>query len=1105
MRCSGCETDNPASAKFCDNCGSSMTPRCGNCGAENPFSHKFCGQCGTALNATATVAPVSDTRPLPEGERRHLTVLFCDIAGSTEIAGRLDPEEWGEISSAYHRATAAAVEAFGGYVAKYLGDGVVVYFGYPAARDNDVERSVRAAIEILEAIKVLNREFAEEGRPQLSVRIGMHTGSVVVSDGVGGPAEVFGDVPNIASRLQAMAAPNSILISDAMHRLVSGLFVVQDEGERAIRGIPVPMQLFSVLQSTGVRGRLHAAASLTSFIGRTEEIETVWNRWERARDGAGQVVLIVGEAGIGKSRLVREFHQRLNGVRHTWIETGGVPFFENTPFYPVSMAFQHSLLWRDDADPPKRLAVLERSLEVAGITPPEAVPLVARLLNLPLPAGKYPQMMLSTDQQRRHLLAILVQWVFATARAQPMVIVIEDLHWIDPSTLELVKILADQNAALPMLFVLSARPEFNASWPMRDHHTHLALDRLSERQVHLMVRQVAAQTALNEDVLEQVARRTAGVPLFVEELTRLVLESGERSVAREIPATLQDSLMARLDRLGSAKEVAQVGAVIGSEFSYELLQAVTSLEDRDLRLALARLQSSELVFAHGSPPSATYQFKHALIQDAAYDSLLRSRRREWHRVIAERLSNTFLQIGEERPELLARHLTEAGDFTAAVASWQQAAELGVARGALVEAVQHYRQSIDALQKQADSASRAQHEMTLQIAMGNILASTNGWAAPETAEAYRRARELGGKAADPAMLWMIVLGLWTAAANSSEWRSAQALAAQLVEAANADGTNRARVWAHFATGYTAEIQGDLAAAWEHIERAVAIHKSRDLDEPPPDPGVIAMGTATWIAFQIGRPDYAAALSREVVSFSESRHVLDRAYAHFSAVILYVYLEDRAKAREHAEVLSKLTENLLLPMYSAMAKVTLGWANEVPDAAAINNIREGLELAVSANNRHGLGWYLGLLAETQIRAGDFTSALKNLESAMEIAADEPLFHPYLLSLRGEALFARAFAKTESPLSATTLANVDSLPDAADLQAADQALREAIDRAHRMGAMMFEIRAATAMARLLNQVGRSNEAYDLLSPIYDSFTEGFDTRALVAARSLLDYLRP
>jgi len=651
MHCQNCSAENPQGAKFCIQCATPFLRLCEKCSYDNPSAARYCAQCAAPLDDAASILAKAESIDSPTGERRHLTVLFCDLVGSTAIAAQLDPEEWRETVAGYHRAAAEAINRFNGYVAKYLGDGVMAYFGYPQAHDNDAECAAHAGLAILDAIAKLNEQ---PGHATLSARVGIDSGPVVIGKGAGSEAEVFGDAPNIAARIQTAADPSTVAISNATHRLISGLFVVEDRGTQALKGIELPIQIYCVIQPSGARRRFDvatAAGGLTPFVGRGDELRSLANRWERALEGDGQVALIMGEAGIGKSRLIQRFHEQIAGIPHTWIEAGAGAFFQNTPFYPVTEMLRQMLgETSDHSEPTDELAQLAPRLELAGLTPAEAIPLIAPLLNL-TPSAKYPPSALPPEQQRRRLLATLVEWVLGSARAQPLIIATEDLHWVDPSTLELIQLLVEQGAGARLLLLYTARPEFHAPWPLRAHHTHINLNRLDVRDVRAMVAQVAAAKALADETVATVVERTGGIPLFVEELTRAVLESVDSKLTgREIPATLHDSLMARLDRLGAAKEIIQVGAVIGNQFSYELLHAVHPIGEGKLQAALHKLTDAELLYVRGIAPEATYRFKHALIRDAAYEALLKSRRKDLHRLVARTIDEQFASLKEAHPK-----------------------------------------------------------------------------------------------------------------------------------------------------------------------------------------------------------------------------------------------------------------------------------------------------------------------------------------------------------------------------------------------------------------------------------------------------------------------
>ena len=541
MRCSNCNSENPSAKKFCSECGAGLSRGCPQCGAENAPAAKFCGDCGSALSAPVqpSIAETAPIQPRDTGERRHLTVLFCDLVGSTGIAAQLDPEEWRETVAGYQRVAAEAITRFGGHVAKYLGDGVMAFFGYPEAHDNDAEHATRAGLAIVDAIAKLNEQ---PGLPRLAARIGIDSGAVVVGVAAGHEADVFGDTPNIAARVQEAAAPSSVVVTEDTHRLISGLFVVERGGAPPLKGVERAIQLYRVVQPSGVRGRLEAAAvarGLTRFVGREDELRLLMSRWERTLDGEGQVALIIGEAGIGKSRLVQCFNERIAATPHTWLQSAAGAFFQNTPFFPIAEMLRQVLRSRGAESEQEQFAQLEAVIERAGLQSSEAVPLIAPLIDVSVRA-KYPPSRLSPEQQRRRLLATLVELTLGTARMQPTIIVIEDLHWADPSTLELIQLLVEQGERARLFLLYTARPEFHVQWPLRAHHTQITLNRLSARNVRFVVQEVAARKALSDETVAAVVERTGGVPLFVEELTRAVLESGNTMVTgREIPVTLR--------------------------------------------------------------------------------------------------------------------------------------------------------------------------------------------------------------------------------------------------------------------------------------------------------------------------------------------------------------------------------------------------------------------------------------------------------------------------------------------------------------------------------------------------------------------------------------
>ena len=704
-------------------------------------------QVGTAETTAARTAP-------RDAERRQLTVLFCDLVGSTEVATRLDPEDMGAVMSAYHRATAAVIERFDGHVARYLGDGVLAYFGWPKAHEDDAERAVRAGLGLVDAVARL--EPHEEVR--LQTRVGVATRQVVVGDLVGEGAArdeaVVGETPNLAARLQTLAAPESVVISQATRRLVRGLFELNDLGPQRLKGFAEPLTAWRVEGEACAEGRFEArqTAGLTPLVGREEEIALLLRRWERARDGEGQVVLLSGEPGIGKSRIVREVREHLAAEPHLQLTHQCSPYHQASPLRPVVEHLERASGFARDDPPEARLDRLEALLARGTDRIDEAVPLIAALLGIPTGA-RYPALELTPERQKQRTLEALLDRIERSATEQPVLVVHEDVHWIDPTTQELLSLAIERVPRRRILLLITFRPEFVPPWSGRPHVSSLAVTRLGERDGALMVDRVAGEKSLPPEVLALIVRKTDGVPLFVEELTKAVLESGVLADAGDhyelsgplpplaIPATLHDSLLARLDHSAAAKEVAQTGAAIGREFPHALLAAVTDRPEYQLREALAHLVSSELVFRRGTAPEATYSFKHALVQDAAYGTLLKSRRQHLHARIAQVLEQQFPEVAESQPALLAHHCTEAGLSSNAVNYRRRAARLAVAKSAHLEAIAEATRGLETLAGLPDGPERRRQELDLQLALGRGFLIAKGEAAPETGSAYSRAVEL----------------------------------------------------------------------------------------------------------------------------------------------------------------------------------------------------------------------------------------------------------------------------------------------------------------------------------------------------------------------------
>jgi class 3 adenylate cyclase/tetratricopeptide (TPR) repeat protein len=816
MQCPGCQHENEPAARVCEGCGLRLARSCPSCGKEAGPQARFCPACGATLGEPAPPAerrsPGGEDTAVPAGERRQLTVLFCDLVGSTALSQQLDAEEVRYVVAQYQKAARTAVERWGGHVAKELGDGLLVYFGWPDAREDDPERAVRAGLAILDAMAPVNAKLSAGDGTRLAVRVGMHTGPVVIADG----GEVFGETPNIAARVQNAAEPDTVVVTAATQRLVAGIFVLEERGAQALKGVREPVPLYRAVQPSGVRSRLAVAAGrLTPFVGREGELATLVERWERAADGEGQNMLLVGEAGVGKSRLAYQLRERLAAVPHTWLECGASPYTEGTPFHPVIALVAQGLAFTNTDTVEEKVEKIARGLR--DLATPESVGLLADFLGLPPPMP----LALNPDVQRRKTMELLAQWNLAMSAIQPLVLLVEDLHWCDASSLELLGRIIAQSATARVLLVATARPEFTPPWPPRSNLTTLQLARLTKRQTREMVA-VLTSGSLPAEMVDTLVARADGVPLYVEELMKGVAEPGLGRGVDAIPATLADALMARLDRLSTAKEVAQRAAVLGREFGYPLLAAVAGMDDAGLRQGLVRLVDAEIVFQRGEPPEATYTFKHALVQEAAYESLLKRTRQQLHGRVVDVLAEQFPERAAAEPEVVARHAEAAGRSDDAITYYGLAGERAQARSAHEEAIGHFRRAIALAETRPVGAERDARELTVQLALGASLFAARGYSHAETEAAYERAATLAAAADDPARLGVARTGLGICYLTRGQTERGRALLAEVLAAAEARGDREQALMAHTNLSAYEHYQGRFASSVAHCERAIAIY-------------------------------------------------------------------------------------------------------------------------------------------------------------------------------------------------------------------------------------------------------------------------------------------
>jgi class 3 adenylate cyclase/predicted ATPase len=1019
-------------------------------------------------------------------ERRPITVMFCDLVGSTSMAAKLDAEDWRTLVNAYLDEASVAVTGLGGHVLKKLGDGLMALFGYPQAQENDAERAVRAALAIQRALVEINARNASRGAPELQARIGLDSGQVVV-DATG---EVFGDAPNIAARVQSAADPGSILITATVQRQTAGLFVAEDRGQHELKGLSAPMTLYRIVRASG-GGRRGGARALTPLVGRGEELELLARRWDRARKGEGQLALIVGEPGLGKSRLMEEFHGRLGETPHTWVEWSSSQLLQNTPLHPIAEWGRHR--FGADLPPEQRLADLENTLDLIGLDPTEYTPLLAPLVDVLLPEARAAT--LPPEELRRRQLAAMTAWILAAARTQAVVLAFEDLHWADPTSLDLMRALAERGAQAPLLIIATARPEFRPPWSVRSHHSVISLSPLDSVQIAKMVRELSAHHALPRDIIEGVSERTGGVPLFVEEVTRLLLERGEQGGAQAIPPTLQQSLAARLDRLGSARETAQIGAVLGRGFSHALLQSVAGLDQDALQSASERLAEADILFVEGDGAQATYRFKHALIQDAAYDSLLKSRRQALHRRAAE----IMCQSASPEPEAVAHHFTQAGLDDLAIEWWGKAGDQALRRSAFQEAISHLGKAIAMADKatialpggMAGDAVVGSTRLKVQNDYALAVMWSKGYAAEETKAAFTRVAGLAAKSDDFLERFAAAHGQWTSAMMRSELDSAHELASAFLQEAEearriteAGVARRNLAWLNY-------YRGKFVEARTHCERALSAcdpeHEEEARERYGEYTGIVATGCLALTSWQLGEVERA----RELIETTNQRAT---ELGHFSSMAISLALSsllemlrgDAAAALSTAEALEAFAQQHGMTYYRTVAEVLGGWARGrcYDPSAGVAKLRQALAALAEQGHRVATPLYYALLAELEAEALGANVALGRIDEALALARqiDNWYVFPLLHRVRGEILLKR---------------------DPADRAFAEEAFRASIAIAKEQGARSHLLLTSLHLAKLYRLTGRHAEAHTVLGPALNGFSPTPELPEIAEAQALLTAL--
>jgi class 3 adenylate cyclase/predicted ATPase len=1055
----------------------------------------------------ASAPTVPELAPKDTAERRQVTVMFSDLVGSTALSARMDAEDLREVISAYQKCVAETVGRFGGFVAKYMGDGVLVYFGYPQAHEDDADRAVHAGLELVAAVSSLKTHEA------LRTRVGIATGVVVVGDLIGSGASqeqaIVGETPNLAARLQGIAEPNSVVIAESTRKLLGDLFELEDLGAQDLKGIAGPVRAWTALRSASVEGRFEAfhASGLTDLVGREEELELLLRRWSKAKTGEGQVVLISGEAGIGKSRLTAALLKHLAAEPHTRLRYFCSPQYTDSAFYPFIGQMERAAGFaRDDASQ-TRLDKLDALFAQSSMSA-EDVALIAEMLSLPND-GRYPVLNLTPPQRRQKNLEGYVLQVGAFARQNPVLMIFEDAHWADPTSLELLGRLVDRSTPLRVLLIVTFRPEFEAPWIGRPHVTALTINRLAHRDIDAMIDRVVGNKLLPASTRQDIIERTDGIPLFVEEMTKAVLEAESEGDARRtaanlpypalaVPASLHASLMARLDRLGAAKDVAQIGAAIGREFSYALLAAVVHEPEAELRLALGRLITAGLLFRQGVPPHATYLFKHALVQDAAYGTLLREPRRALHARIAETIESQFAEIAESRPELLARHCTEAALIEKAAGLWGNAGQRSLQRSALVEAVTQFTRALDLIAASPATPVLRREEIKLQVGLAIALMQTKGPAAAETKAAFEqcralieRAEALGEPAEDPLLLYSVLYGFFIQKFIAFNGDAACTLATQFLTLAEQQRATAPLMIGHRLLGNSLLCVGDFAAALTHLERALALYDPtahRPLATRfSQDIGAATLSFLPLARWLLGYPGTALAEpDRAINAARETGHVPTLLFALGCTAFTHICCRDYETAKALLDECVALAEEKGAVFFKVMATAQRGCVLALTGKAsdAVRTINAGITGYRSTGATVWTTSFLSYLTLAYADLGQFDDAWRCFGEAMTVVetTNERWYQAEINRTAGEIAL-------KSPK-----------PDPAK---AEGYFERALAVARKQQAKSWELRAAMSMARLWHDQGKVQQARELLAPVYGWFTDGFETRDLKEAKALLEEL--
>ncbi len=1105
MICSNCQHQNSPDARFCINCGAQQVNLCTKCGTENEINSKFCKHCGNELKSDSHQETKKSRFRPKEAERRQLTCVFCDLVGSTPLSERLDAEDYRQVILDYQQIAGQVIKQHGGHVAQYLGDGLLVYFGYPKGLEDAPKAAIRAGLGILEAVDAANQEWREAGRIEIDIRIGIHSGLVVVDDHL-----AMGDTVNITARLEGLAPINGLVISSKTFKLVQGWFQTTSLGKKFLKGIKKPMEIFQVLAESGVQTRLEVSMGrgLSPLVGRDEEFQILKRTWNLAKGGRGQLILLSGEAGIGKSRLAASLKEQVKQEPNTIrLEMRCSDHHVNSPFYALIDLMKRRILDFTKAEAPEsKLHKLVEWLELAGIEKKHNLPIYADFLSIPLNDDlrrKYESILLAPAGKKKKFQDGFTRAIFNYAARQPLLLVIEDLHWMDISTLEWLESVIPQMHPHAVCILCTARPLFQPNWQTKSHITQLNLHGLTSEKIETICYHQTKGKQLPKEVLKQIKAKTDGVPLFIEELTRMLIESNllveEASSYRlegnltdlSIPSTLQDSLTARLDQLAEVKDIAQVGSVLGRSFSYELLKAVTRKDERGMKEDLSRLIEAELLYQRGIAPDCTYIFKHALVQDAAYGSLLKKRRQELHEDVAEVLQSQFQEQIKSQPEVLANHLTEARQYQIALMKWEEAGRLAISNNANQEAVPHFEKALSLLKHIPDIAKRDSKELDLLLPYNSALMATRGWYHPTLEETVQRIINLSEKEQNDEKYLFALIGLISSTWVKGNILDAQVLAQKGMKRARLIKNDKYFIFFHTFSGVADHARGNFKRSFSTCKSILSTYKP-ELHEDITSFGAGEIGVwATihfvWDLLLMGYPDQARSKLQDLPTASEKPDDMGTLYRrHVDKGVAHYILKEWDLAFEEVQSFLVIVEESGDSLFLMLASLFFQYFSSFSGKSS-NGMEKVVSILKQFEQMGFLIWapiFYNLAAEVFFREMDYEKAKYHNEKAAKFAdrTKEEWWLSAVYKLQGEILLANGKAEQE----------------------AENQFLQAIQLAQQQSARWHELQATISLARLWKTQHKTEEAHALLNGIYSWFTEGFDTVDMLEAKELLDELR-